>query len=108
MRNGSAMTVCTALALLAVSATGITSEALRDPTRPYSARQVLAASAPRYKVNAIIVSDERRIAIINGKRVGVGGRVNDATVVSIAKRELTLDVDGRELTLRLHGGGSSQ
>lgn len=108
MRNGPAMTVCAALALLAVSATGHASEALRDPTRPYTARQAHAASAPRYKVNAIIVSDERRIAIINGKRIGVGGRVNGATVVSIAKRELILEVNGQELTLRLNGGGSSQ
>jgi len=108
VRNGPALTVCTALTLLAIGATGLASEALRDPTRPYTARQALAASAPRYKVNAIIVSDERRIAIINGKRIGVGGRVNGATVVSIAKRELTLDVDGQELTLRLNSGGSSQ
>jgi len=106
--NGRVSIVCSTLALLAISATGFAGEALRDPTRPYTAREALAASAPRYKVNAIIVSDERRIAIINGKRIGVGGRVNGATVISIEKRELKLDVDGQEITLRLNSGGSRQ
>lgn len=98
--------VWTVLLLLECGGTSLASEDLRDPTRPYSAQRATAAYAPRYKVNAIIVSDERRIAVINGKRIGVGGHVNGATVISIEERELKLDVGGQQLTLRLNGNTS--
>jgi len=91
--------------LWAASAT-VAAEQLRDPTRPYSAPIYREAARPQFKVNAIIVSSERRIAIVNGKRVGEGDRVNGATVVSISKRQLTLDVGDRELTLGLNNGTS--
>jgi len=114
MRNGSvpeqrsstsliALIALIVLAGLSFSAAG---ESLRDPTRPYSAREAIAAAAPRFDVNAIIVSDERRIAIVNGKRVGVGGQVDSATVVSIEKTELVLDVGGQKVTLGLRDGST--
>jgi len=95
-----------ALIVLAGVSFSAAGESLRDPTRPYSARQAIAAVPPRFDVNAIIVSDERRIAIVNGKRVGVGGQVDSATVISIEKTELVLDVDGQKVTLRLHNGST--
>jgi len=57
-----------------------------------------------FRVNAIIVSDERRIAIVNGRRVGVGDVIGDATVVSISKAEVILDVDGKAQSLRVNTG----
>jgi len=83
-------------------------EYLRDPTRPYSAKQARAASAPRFVVNAIIVSAERRVAIVNGQRVGVGGSVGNATVVSIEKDQLVLETNGKQMSIRLHEGAARQ
>jgi hypothetical protein len=95
--------------MLAIAAhSSAAGELFRDPTRPYTARQAAAATQPVFKVNAIIVSAERRIAILNGKRVAVGDTVNGATVKSIGKAELILDVDGLEMKLGLNSGPQQQ
>jgi type II secretory pathway component PulC len=80
-------------------------ESLRDPTRPYKASAVTTTTSPRFVVNAIIVSADRRVAIVNGRRVGIGGSIDGATVISIDKDELVLTKDGRRITARLHDGG---
>lgn len=106
MPNKNTETSLIALILLASVSFSAASEILRDPTRPYTAREAITVAPPRFNVNAIIVSDERRIAIVNGKRVAVGGQVNGATVISIEKTELVLDVDGQEVTLGLRSGST--
>ena len=96
-----------ALALLftCVTTATLADELFRDPTRPYTARPTYASVPSQFRVNAIIVSDDRRLAIVNGRRVGVGDSVGGATVTTITKHELTLDVDGEVRTLRLKRGG---
>ena len=81
-------------------------EVLRDPTRPYSAAARVVATAPRFVVNAIIVSPERRVAIVNGQRVGIGGSVDGATVIAIEKDQLVLERDGKQLTVSLNKGAA--
>ena len=85
-------------------------EVLRDPTRPYSAKPVAepttvkgiaTAKATRFSVSAILVSQKRRVAIVNGKRVSEGDQVDGATVVKILADRLRLDLDGKEFTTRL-------
>lgn len=75
-----------------------------DPMRPDTLRQVSARTTAVYRVNAIIVSDERRIAIVNGRRVGVGDAVGTAQVVSITRSEVILDVDGSRQSLSVSQG----
>lgn len=75
-----------------------------DPMRPDTLQSAPTAAPARYRVNAIIVSDERRIAIVNGRRVGVGDAIGDATVVAIGKAEVTVNVNGSERTLRVNNG----
>lgn len=94
------------IGVLWVGSSAVAAEQLRDPTRPYAVPIYHEAARPQFKVNAIIVSSERRIAIVNGKRVGEGDRIDGATVISISKRELTLDVGDRKLTLGLNNGTS--
>ena len=77
-------------------------EVLRDPTRPYTAVEQRAAASPRFVVNAIIVSDDRRVAIVNGRRVGVGSSLSGARVISIEKDQLILEIDGKRVTARLN------
>lgn len=83
-------------------------EILRDPTRPYSAHVGGVSVAPRFAVHAIIVSPERRVAIVNGRRVGVGASVDGATVIAIEKDHLILDQNGQRITAYLNAGGSRQ
>ena len=80
-------------------------ELLRDPTRPYSARSFVRATAPTFKVMAILVSQQRRVAIVNGQRVTEGDQVDGATVVEILRQELRLDFRGKEITARLLPAG---
>ena len=96
----------TALALLLTGGADLAAaeEALRDPTRPYSPLQGSRAAAPRFVVNAIIISPERRVAIVNGRRVTVGGSLGGATVVAIKKDELILEIGGKRITARLNDG----
>ncbi len=91
------------LALLSAVAGVRADEFLRDPTRPYTSQPSAVVTKPSFTVNAIIVSDDRRLAIVNGKRVMVGAEIDGATVVSITKHELVLELDGEQLTLGLNG-----
>lgn len=96
-----------ALAVLLTIAAGTPVSAVdiaSDPMRPDTLRSVSARAAVPFRVNAIIVSDERRIAIVNGRRVGVGDVIGDATVVSISRAEVILDVDGETQSLRVNNG----
>lgn len=108
MPNAFKLFAAAAVLLLSTIGADAAAEILRDPTRPYTAPEYFQQARPDFKVNAIIVSSKRQIAIINGKRVGVGEQINGATVVSIAKRELVLDVSGRKITLQLNNGGTRQ
>lgn len=100
----------TAIVLLQAGfcAAAMADEILRDPTRPYTAHAGATSAAPQFAVQAIIVSSERRVAIINGRRVGVGSSVDGATVVAIEKDHLILDRNGQRITVELNYGGSRQ
>jgi len=100
--------IALATLLMCVTTAGLADELFRDPTRPYTARPTYASVPSQFKVNAIIVSDDRRLAIVNGRRVSVGDAVGGATVTAITKHELTLDVGGETRTLRLRRGGRGQ
>ena len=83
-------------------------EVLRDPTRPYATAPVVrpttavaVAKATGFNVTAILVSQKRRVAIVNGKRVSEGDKVDGATVVKILADRLRLDLHGKEITTRL-------
>lgn len=69
-----------------------TSEARRQAARPV--RQ-------RYAVDTIVVSPERRIAVINGQSVKVGDRVDGAKVMRIDPDAVTLDRNGSRITVSL-------
>ena len=81
-------------------------EAIEDPMRPSWARtDAKARSAPtrdeRFKVDTIVVSPERRVAIINGRSVEVGEWVNGARVIRIDADSVILELDGARFTIAL-------
>ena len=115
MRNHySILTVLVALLFGPLLASG--QELLRDPTRPYSAKPVAttatgtatATGVTGFRVTAIFTSKERRIAVVNGQRVGEGDLVDGATVVEILADALRLNVKGKAITTRVLPNGFRQ
>ncbi len=115
MRNRySLLTVLVALLFAPLLASG--QELLRDPTRPSSAKPVAATATGTgtatavtgFRVTAIFTSEKRRIAVVNGQRVGEGDLVDGATVVEILADALRLNFEGKAITTRVLPNGFRQ
>ena len=79
--------VCMAAASMAVA------QALRDPTRPPagSARGIGGRTEPSgWILQSVLISPERRYAIINGEIVRIGGSIAGAELVAVAAERVTL------------------
>ena len=103
MRSRCSMLTVSAVLLFGPLLT-VGAELLRDPTRPYAAGPVVVvtpARAAAFSVSAILVSEKRRVAIVNGQRVSEGDQVDGATVVKILADRLRLNLHGKEITTRL-------
>lgn len=97
-----------AAALLALAGAAGAQQGLGDPTRPTSLAEPepvarTAQSGPRWRLQSTLVAEERRLAIINGRTVGPGDRVDGATVREVRRDGVTLEVDGRRIELRMLG-----
>lgn len=95
----------TVAALLAFIANA-SAEIKEDPLRPPGYRNAGAAAstkrdAPSWRVNEILISDSRRVAIVNDSSVKQGEFVNGARVVSIEPGYVTLEYNNRLITARL-------
>ena len=108
MHKRSTLQFVVGILLVVVANLCLGADLMRDPTRPYSARELTAATAPRFVVNAIIISPERRVAIVNGRRVNVGDSVGNATVIAIEKEKMILELNGKRISAGLHDGASRQ
>ncbi|MDO8065461.1 MSHA biogenesis protein MshK [Janthinobacterium sp. SUN206] len=76
--------------ILSLASPGAQAQALDDPTRPPAALWAPADAAPvvaaRPQLQSVLVSTQpggRRLAVIDGQTVKVGGKVGDAVVVEI-------------------------
>lgn len=100
--------VCVAAALMAQVA-DVPAEVLPDPTQPPAGLVADPGAAPAAVANAatgpvlqsVLISPERKSAIIGGKTVGVGDRYGDAQVVGIGEGEVVLKSGNKLRTLRL-------
>jgi hypothetical protein len=60
------------------------------------------STEPELVVGSILYSPQRRLAIVNGRIVGVGDRIGSVTVVGIGPREVIVQsADGTTRTLEL-------
>lgn len=103
MPRSPTLLILAAFALCAVSVTAHGNE-LRDPTRPYSATPPRADNAGPFQVSAVFVATDRRVAIVNGKRVVEGDTVAGATVTAIYDNRVQLNRDGKVIVVRLLPG----
>lgn len=78
--------------------TAATAETMSDPTRPAGAP---VASARSGGLQSTLVSAERKLAVIDGKRVGIGDTVGNASVVEIGHYHVVLKRGMERSTLKL-------
>jgi hypothetical protein len=89
------VTVLLALFVSVVAADDLAN--LPDPTRPAVGGGGGGASG----VTSILITPARKQAVVHGKTVHVGDRVDDAVVVDILPYEVILNRGGRESRMRL-------
>lgn len=93
------------LVLCALAAPVATAADLPDPTRPSWAQPAPQGNAtPRqtvFRLESVLISAERRVAVINGTVVQEGELVDGAAVLRIEPGIVTLRRAGRKLVLTL-------
>jgi MSHA biogenesis protein MshK len=103
--------LCCAIAMAAQLAAGTArAQALVDPTRPPNAPAPGEAqdAAPAVQLQSILISRSRRLAIINGDTVALGGTIGEARVVKITETEVTLQKGEETEVLKLFPGVDKQ
>ncbi|MDP3421252.1 MAG: hypothetical protein Q8S10_10025 [Thiobacillus sp.] len=76
--------------------------ALQDPTAPPAMVAPGEAAGTDIPLTAIMQVGNRRIAIIGGQEIAVGGRYQGARVVRITESEVVLRRDGDTKVLKLY------
>lgn len=85
------------------AASSVQAEQLRDPTRPADmlGRGQAEVAAPGPVLQSVLISQQRRIAIISGKTLRVGDKFGDSRIVSITETEVVLQNGKAQKTLKL-------
>ena len=98
--------IATLLAMAVASA----APAVEDPTRPPSPAEIRAwfgdagdpsGAEPALRLQSVLISESRRVAIINDRRVGPGERVAGAKITAIEPGRVVLERDGETLILTI-------
>lgn len=79
-------------------------ETIEDPMRPpvtLSKGNSTKKSVTGYELSSIFISPSRRSAIINGRNVTIGDKVNKASVLEIQATEVVISLAGKTRTLTL-------
>lgn len=103
----------TLLALLPLLPVMANAQALIDPTRPPDAPSLadgaVAEARKGPQLQSVLVSDNgRRVAVIDGRTVRVGDRVDGASVAGIAGTSVVLKRGKATETLRLYPQSGAQ
>jgi MSHA biogenesis protein MshK len=102
-----------ALAFLALLAAGpALAQALTDPTRPPSAAALPTVTDPQEgtgeaaapRLQSVLISPDRKLAMIDGRTIPLGGTLGDATLVQITETQVTLRRGAELTTLQLYPG----
>lgn len=99
----------TAPYLFAIAVLTASTPLLADPTRPPGPEEIRAFLAgepdgqrqPGWRLQSVLISDDRRIAVINGRRVTVGDRLAGAEVIDIQPGRAKLRHRGGDIHLNI-------
>lgn len=79
-----------------------------DPTRPPGPEEIRAwrdeasgQARAAWRLESVLISERRRVAVINGHTVGVGDTVDQARVTAISPGGVRLEADGESVELTL-------
>lgn len=97
---------CFVVAAIAMgaAATAASAQAMSDPTRPAQVQEAGAAPAPAPQgpvLQSVLISPERRLAVIDGRTVALGDKFGSATLASVTETEVILKDDSGSRRLRL-------
>ncbi len=101
-------------ALAAVLLIAGNSAAGPDPTRPPTPNEIRAwrgqggDQAATWRLESVLISEHRRVAVINGHTVGTGDQVDGAVVTAIAAGSVRLEASGETVELTLDRQASSK
>ena len=84
-------------------------QSLADPTRPPNvapagAGNAQPAAGSSQRLESILISPNRKLAVIDGRTVTLGSKVDEATVVQIAETRVTLRQGAELKMLELYPG----
>lgn len=99
---------CTMTAAVIVAMAGAQAQALTDPTRPPAAAGATLGAQdeapPGTQLQSVLISKGRRLAVINGNTVALGGMVGEARVVKITETEVVLKKGEETEVLKMYPG----
>ena len=92
--------------LMLIAASSAAQAQLADPTRPPTVSGAQGGEAGRRgpRLQSVLISGTRKLAVIDGVTVPLGGKVDGATVISIAETEVKLRQGEEVQTLKLYPG----
>ncbi len=103
--NGSKIALVAAAALVVAATVAPCRARIYDPLRPqvHIVPTVAAAAkaAQPLQLQATLVAEQRRVAVINGTRFKVGDTVNGYRIKQIDAARVQLEADGEQRQLRL-------
>jgi MSHA biogenesis protein MshK len=105
MRKRAVRCVAAAGAILLVA--GVQAQVLSDPTRPPSAVAESSGgqeSASAARLQSVLLSPGRKVAVINGVAIPLGGMVGEARLVKITETEAVLKSGNETEVLKLFPG----
>lgn len=83
-------------------APAVAAQGMTDPTRPPVELLGAGPAAPESPLQSVLISGQRKSAIINGQIVPLGGKYGDARLVRITPTEVTLKTDEATEVLKLY------
>lgn len=93
-----------AMAAMVAAMTGVQAQVLTDPTRPPAATAgapYAPDETPGTQLQSILLSSGRKVAVINGSMIPLGGMVGEAKVVKISETEVVLKKGDETEVLKL-------
>jgi MSHA biogenesis protein MshK len=99
--------LCSVPALALGMAAPAGGQALTDPMRPAdlsSASAAEAAGVAPSRLQSVLISSNRKLAVIDGRTVPLGGSIDGATLVAIRESEVVLRKGDARETLKFNPG----
>jgi hypothetical protein len=82
-----------------------------DPTQPGNRRAAVAVDGvestdlapppPRWTLSSTLIAGQRRVAVINGRSVALGARIEGARLLAVDARGALIEHQGRRIRLEL-------